>query len=283
MADFWNTDWLTGSEMFAPLRAAGAKLPAIGWPDTNLLNALAADAGRIVNARGQQLRFVGQARKPESFEESFEARTFLKGEVQVRPLDWHDLFNALAWMTFPTAKAAINARHYESLAAGEGGQRPPQRDALTLFDEDGIVVVSSDPALLELVKDFHWKELFWDRSQEVREKMRFFLFGHALYQKAMNPFIGMTGKGILLEVPAAFFDQPLRAQIAETDRRLALHVWDRERLGKGRDLAPVPVLGVPGWWQGNNAAEFYDNTDYFRSGRRPDPDQAGPAPAASSM
>lgn len=274
MADFWNTGWLTDSEMFAPLRAAGSKLPAIGWPDTDLLNALADASGRIVNGRGQRLRFVAQTRKPEKFEESFEARTFLKGEVQVRPLDWHDLFNALVWMTFPTAKAVINARHYESMAAGENGRRPPRRDALTLFDEDGIVILSSDPALLELVRNFRWKELFWGRRAQVREKMRFFLFGHALYQKAMNPFIGMTGKGILLVVPPAFFDGPLRSQVAEADRRVASYLMDGRRLGKGRDLAPLPVLGVPGWWPGSENEDFYDDTGYFRPGRRPGRDQA---------
>lgn len=277
MADFWNTGWLTGSEMFAPLRAAGSKLPAIGWPDPALLTALADDSGRIVNARGQRLRFVAQAGKPESFEEGFEARAFLKGEVQVRPFDWHDLFNALVWMTFPTAKAVINARHYQSMAAGEGGQRPPPRDALTLFDEDGIVILSSDPALLELVRDFRWKELFWNRRAEVRENMRFFPFGHALYQKAMNPFIGMTGKGILLGVPPAFFGRPLQSQVAEADRRLALFLLDGGRLAKGRDLAPLPVLGVPGWWAGNDSRDFYDNTVYFRPGRRPGRDQAAPS------
>lgn len=47
----------------------------------------------------------------------------------MRPFDWHDLFNALVWMTFPTTKAVINARHYESMAAAGRGNRPPQRDA----------------------------------------------------------------------------------------------------------------------------------------------------------
>ncbi len=277
MADFWNADWLTGAEMFAPLRAAGSRLPAIGWPDTSVLNALADDCGRIVNARGQRLRFVAQARKPQSFEEGFEARAFLKGEVQVRPCDWHDLFNALVWMTFPTAKAVINARHYQSMAAGEGGRRPPQRDALTLFDEDGIVVLSSDPALLELVRDFRWKELFWNRRAQVGESMRFFLFGHGLYQKAMHPFIGMTGKGILLGMPPAFFGQPLQSQVAQADRRLASYLLDGGRLAKGRDLAPLPVLGVPGWWAGNDSGNFYDDTVYFRPGRRPGRDQVAPS------
>ena len=33
------------------------------------------------------------------------------------------------------------------------------------------------------------------------------------------------------------------------------------------ELAPLPVLGVPGWWAANEAASFYDNRDYFRPGR----------------
>lgn len=268
MADFWNTDWLTRSDMFAPLRAAGSRLPAIGWPDVALLNALAQETGRVVNAQGQQIRFVLQQQGPRAPHGGFEDRAYLKGEVQVRPLDWHDLFNALAWMTFPTAKAVINARHFEGLQA-DRLRRSPERDALTLFDEDGIVVLSSDPDLLRLLRDFRWKDLFLERREAVRDRVRFFLVGHALYHKALNPFVGMTGKGVLLQVPAAFFERPLQAQVAETDRLLALHLWDRANLRLGRELAPVPALGVPGWWPGNEDPGFYDNADYFRPGRRP--------------
>jgi hypothetical protein len=181
-------------------------------------------------------------------------------------------------MSFPTAKAVINARHYEAMmtqdtAAGEGANRPPQRDALTLFDEDGIVVLADDPSLLALVREFRWKPLFWERRAEVRAHMRFLLFGHALYHKALDPFIGMTGKGLLVEVPAGYFDLPARAQVAEADRRLALQLWDAAP-ARGRDLSPVPVLGVPGWWADNESADFYDNAEYFRPGRR-DAGQAG--------
>jgi len=187
--------------------------------------------------------------------------------VQLRPLDWHDLFNALVRMTFPTAKAVINARHYESLSAGETGNRSAVRDALTLFDEDGIAVISSDAGLLELVRKFRWKELFWKRREEVRKRMGFFLFGHALYHKALDPFVGMTGKAVLLKVPDAFAQLPLSAQIAETDRQLAAHIRDRTRMSHGRELSPLPVLGVPEWWGGNERESFYENTGYFRPGR----------------
>ncbi|MEO8166429.1 MAG: DUF3025 domain-containing protein, partial [Betaproteobacteria bacterium] len=181
MADYWTTHWLTRSAIFAPLRAVGAQLPEIGWPNPELLNALAEDAGRVVNAQGQRVRFVVQARRPVHFQDGFEPRTFLKGEVQLRPLDWHDLFNALVWITFPTTKAVINARHFETLSSGETDGRSPVRDALTLFDEEGLVVLSSDPRLLEHVRAFRWKELFWYCREEVKARMRFLVFGHALY------------------------------------------------------------------------------------------------------
>jgi hypothetical protein len=267
MADYWNTDWLHRSDMFAPLRAVGERLPHIGWPDPNLLSALADDAGRVVNAQGLRVRFVAQTPKVKDFEDIFEPRTFLKGEVQVRPLDWHDLFNALVWMTFPTTKAVINARHYESLSGSDAGNRSPVRDALTLFDEDGVAVLSSDAGLLDLVRRFRWKELFWTRRDEVRQRMRFFLFGHALYHKALNPFIGMTGKAVLLRAPDVFAQWPLNLQIAETDRLLAAHVRQRTRMTHGRELSPLPVLGVPGWWAGNEQESFYENAAYFRPGR----------------
>ncbi len=267
MADCWNTDWLNCSDMFAPLRPVGSRLPGIGWPNPDVLSGLADDAGRVVNAQGLRGRFIPQAPGSRDFRDGFEPRAFLMGEVQVRPLDWHDLFNALVWMAFPTTKAVINARHYESMSAGESGNRQAVRDALTLFDEDGLVVLSRDTGLLDLVREFRWKELFWNRRKQVAKHMRFFLFGHALYHKALDPFVGMTGKAVLLEVPDRFVELPLNSQIAEADRLLAAHAWDRKRMRYGRDFSPVPVLGVPGWWRGNEEEKFYDNTDYFRPGR----------------
>jgi hypothetical protein len=267
MADYWNTDWLNRSDMFAPLRAVGTRLPEMGWPNPDLLNALAEDAGRVVNAQGQRVRFVAQAPKSEEFGDGFEPRAFLKGEVQMRPLDWHDLFNALVWISFPTTKAVINARHYEALSGAHAGNRSPVRDALTLFDEEGVVVLSSDAGMLELVREFRWKELFWERREKLRERMRFFLFGHALYRKALDPFVGMTGKAVLLSVPDGFAQLPLKTQVAEADRLLAVHVWNRARMSHGRELSPLPVLGVPGWWGANEQESFFDNTGYFRPGR----------------
>jgi hypothetical protein len=97
--------------------------------------------------------------------------------------------------------------------------------------------------------------------------MRFFLFGHALYHKALDPFIGMTGKAVLLKVADGFAQLPLDCQVAATDRLLATHLWDRTRMSHGRELSPLPVLGVPGWWGANEQESFYEDTGYFRPGR----------------
>lgn len=197
----WTRNWITKSPMFAPLAGVAKRLPATLWPDVGTLNSVCDESGgRVVNCNGQRIRFVLQTGKPDSFEEGFEPRAFLRGEVMMRPDNWHDLFNALVWMVFPKSKAAINARHVASLQEQNDRQRSPAGDALTLFDEDGMVVLSGNEQLLELLRDFRWKELFWAQRDAVQAEMRFLLFGHALYEKALNPFIGMTAKSILLNV-----------------------------------------------------------------------------------
>ena len=267
MADFWNVDWLTASPMFAPLRGAGARLPAVGWPDVSVLNAIADDSGRrIVNASGERIRFVEQRAKPDRFEDKFEPSTYLRGEVPVRPFNWHDLFNALVWMTFPTAKAALNARHYQAMSARTEPLRGPEEDALTLFDEEGVVVLSSDEELAALLRGFKWRELFWQRRAEVQQRMRFLLFGHALYEKALRPFVGMTGKALLFAVPAQTLTLHGAALTKEVDRLAALRVWGGESL-RNSSFSPLPVLGIPGWWPENESEAFYANESYFRPGR----------------
>lgn len=266
-APSWDHDFARRSPIFAPLVSLADKLPAIGWPNTEILNHLADESGRrIVNARGERLRFMPPSGPVSGV--SFEAGTFLRSEVPVRPIDWHDLLNALVWITFPTAKAALNARHYEAMAAGEpDGVRSPVRDALTHFDEDGVIVLSADPTLTELLRRFEWKALFWRRRADVRHHLRFLPFGHALYEKALRPFVGMTAKALLFDVSPALIAQSMEAQRAYADRVTALHVLDAQRLLQPRELQPVPVLGIPGWWPDNEDGGFYDDVDYFRPRR----------------
>jgi hypothetical protein len=267
----WDPDCLERSPMFEPLRAAA---PARGadWPARGeLQRALDSRVPPLRNARGMPLRLVPPAARRGGIEGNYEARVFLEGALQVRPGDWHDYFNVLAWLAFPRAKAALNARHHAELerqrAAGEHNRGPTQ-DALTLFDEGGAIVAASDDGLLALLREWRWKELFWERRAELAARMRFFVFGHALYEKARRPFLGITGRGILLEVAPGLMTAPLPEQVAEVDARAASWISDPGRLKGTRELAVVPILGVPGWHPDNDNETFYDNAGYFRPARR---------------
>jgi hypothetical protein len=271
MSNAWDPDFAERSPMFEPLRAAAGGLRGSYWPGCDELNRIiAARCAPIVTAGGRPLRFVAQQLRHEIFEDKYEPRIFLRGEVQFRPCNWHDLFNALVWLTFPAAKAELNQRHYRQLErqrASGAKNRGPAQDTLTLFDEGGVIVAASDPAFAALLTGFEWKQLFWQRRAETVQCMRFYLFGHAIYEKALASFVGVTGRAAIFEVEDAFLNLPLGAQIAELDARLAARIGDAAQFSATRELTPVPILGVPGWCDDNASAHYYDNLDYFRPAR----------------
>ncbi len=242
--------------MLAPFAAAAAALPQDRWPDCADLNAaLAARAG---------VRFVS----PSHDGLGYEARISAHGEVATREGNWHDLFNALVWAMFPQAKRALNRRHAAGLIPGEGesvraGTRGARRDAATVLDESGIIVACANEELAVLLRGFRWRELFVGQRAAVLRDLRCMLFGHALAEKALAPYVGMTGHAVILTVPAAV----LAAPPAVVDEYLAAWLADPAMLVAPRDLQPLPVLGVPGWWPANEDPAFYDNTEYFRPGR----------------
>lgn len=264
----WDPEFAERASAFAPLRAVARELRGPAWPGCDDFNRLlAARSAPILNASGMPLCCVAQAPHPQAFEDKYEPRVFLRGEVQLRPRDWHDVFNALVWLTFPRAKAALNERHYRALErqrADGARNRGAVRDALTLFDEGGVIIVTTDAALGGLLADHAWKELFWRRRADVLERMRFYLFGHGLYAKMLQPFDGVTGRGIFCTVPAQFFAESLARQLDELDKRLAAQIADPARWTATRELAPVPLLGIPGWFAANENERYYDNTGYFR-------------------
>lgn len=221
-------------------------------------------------ANGMPLRFVRQENGSQPFEAQYEPRCYLRGELQTREHNWHDLLNALIWLTFPRAKAAINARHYQSLVAGAkagGSQRGGGRDMLTLLDESGVIVPCADEELAALLRNFRWKELFWHQRARLTGSMGFCVFGHGLLEKTLRPYIGMTGQGLILSVDRGYFQWPLERRLAHLDEALSAYLATAGLGETTRELTPVPLLGVPGWSQESGAENFYDNARYFRPGR----------------
>jgi hypothetical protein len=273
MTERWDPEFLACSPMFEPLSALGGVLATPDWPARSVLqNLLERDGDPVITCSGVPLRLMPAGGRMRSLEERYEARIHLRGEMIFRERNWHDLLNVLVWLTFPRAKAALNARHFEALeaqrAAGRANRGPAQ-DALTLFDEGGVIIAACDDELLGLLREWSWKELFWSNRTRLRERMRFYLFGHALYEKALRPFLGITGRGVLLKTEPAVLVQPPAEHLAALDSRLAAYISESGNLTAPRELAVVPVLGVPGWCPENEQESYYDNTDYFRPARRP--------------
>ena len=263
----WTPFFLDASPMFEPLRPAASGLEQLEhWPDTADLERLR-EHKPVFAKSGKPIHFVPHEASPQEFARRYEPRIYLAGEVQHRAQNWHDLFNALVWLTFPRAKAALNQTHYQAMLPDKqehsktGSQRGALRDAATLFDESGVVVVSADAGLSALLRNFTWKELFWRRRTTILARMKFFIFGHGLYEKVLNPYVGMTGKALVLDVEQRFFNQTLPAQLHEIDLMLEQHLSG----SAAAVLTPLPVLGYPAWSADNAEESYYDNQSYFRS------------------
>ena len=211
----------------------------------NALNRAAADA-EIRTESGRAIRFIAPtgARRP------YELRVHETGCVETRGDNLHDWINALCWLAFPRTKARINAMHAAEIPR-EQGQRGRLRDLLTIFDEGGAAVVCADAELVQLVREFRWKELFWGERERVRRSMRFVVLGHAVLEQALKPWPGITCKALFAPTDDNC-DEQAAAWLA--------------RLGAGaspRELAPLPVFGYPGWTENQDAA-FYEDERYFR-------------------
>ena len=183
-------------------------------------------------------RFVPQASLPAG--EAYEAFIARCARVPTRD-NLHDFFNGLVWLTQPAVKHRLNRLQAAEIArAGVGAQRGALRDALTLFDENGALLAAPD-VLIAALRARDWHTLFI--SQRARwAEASLLIIGHALLEKlAIAPRKSLTAHVLL--------DDPLALDAA---------AW------AAKPFAPLPVLGVPGWWPGNEDPAFYADPGVFR-------------------
>jgi hypothetical protein len=251
--------------IFDALRPWLSHLASGTFPLHDDLNALTEPS--VVSGGGAPIRFVLPTIVREAAA-GYEVRIFETGEVRTRPDNWHDLFNALVWLAFPKTKAVLNRHHYEQISARRAErQRGTARDVLTLFDEGGVVVGSADASLSGLLRDFKWKELFWTHRDDVQCHMRFHVFGHAIYEKSLEPYKGVTAKALIVDVVPELLNESTERQLAELDARAAHYFSGASALASTRSLSPLPVLGIPGWEPANERQDYYDDVSQFRPRR----------------
>ena len=272
MSDVWSSNFIDQSPLFDPLKLAYSKdrLTNNNWPTIAELNQYVANhKPTIKNHNQQSIQLIEQTCKSQEFAYGYEPSIYLRGELLTRANNWHDFFNMLVWLSFPKIKAAINYWQYNLLKLRWPAQpnRTPLENKLTHLDENGVIVVSCNQPLIELLKAQRWQELFWQQRATVQTQMQFFIIGHALYEKALNPYVGMTGSAVIFEQSEAFFTLPLAQKLGEIDRLMGQCLYEQEWLAALTKLAPVPILGVPGWWPANEHYSFYENKSYFRDKR----------------
>lgn len=272
---------MSAAPWLAPYAARLAALAPLA-PAARLarLDAWAAEAG-VVTESGRRLRFVAdsddataQAVSAARQRCAYETRIFETGEVATR-IDpagaRHDLCNALVWLTWPRSKARLNALHAGAIARlGPAAPRGRLRDAATLFDENAVLWVGTDPSLEAALRAFDWPGLFIERRTAFGPGLRVHVFGHALLDKLDAPYPAITAHAWPLRRPAD-------AAVSVLDRALADSL-EPDRLST-RSFCPLPVMGLPGWCEANQDPAFYHEATVFRPGRRRMP--AAPATLAA--
>jgi len=217
--------------------------------------ALGAAASRlgIRNAGGWPIRFAAPEAAGASAYEEHIHRT---GKVPTRD-NLHDFFNALTWLTFPRTKAGLNALQAAAIARdGVGPRRGALRDAATLIDENAVLLVTQRDELVEALAAHDWRRLFVVHRAAWRSDVRAIVFGHALMEKLTAPYPGVTAHALHVRLDAD-------ASLAAVDASVAAAL--DEGFAPGR-LRPLPVLGIPGWAENDDAA-YYDDAAVFRPAR----------------
>ncbi|TDQ45137.1 DUF3025 family protein [Tepidicella xavieri] len=252
----WAAAWMT------PWRAWGQALWRQVQAAQSRASAPTAVVATVLQAAGwAPVRFVPQAELPAGV--AYESHIFATGSVPTRD-NLHDFFNALVWMRFPQTKRALNRLQAQAIeaAGGVGATRGPLRDALTLFDENVLLLQAPEP-LWQALRARAWKPLFgalrplWAQAQVVT-------FGHALTEKLVQPYKSITAHVLCLPLPR---DLP-------PDPGTGPHPWDawlaprlRADWLAAKPYTPLPVMGIPGWCPANEDAAYYDDTEVFRPPR----------------
>jgi hypothetical protein len=221
------------------------------------------DSAPAPAARGGEktLRFVDPPTRALSAIE-FERRVVEHGEIIVRPDNVHDGMNAMVWRAFPKTKFAISKIHVALGETTDGKTRPRRRDVLTLFDEAGLIMLSTRDDLHEMNEQHRWRELFVDHRSDFIRDTQPVLFGHgAMEQLLRKPHRGLTVK--VLWLPLAV-NTPLNV----VDDYLAARIESDVLLTSQERRVPLPLLGIPGWFAENENPACYDDLETFRPLRK---------------
>lgn len=260
------TGWKSHIDLDAPCwkgyRSFLDALSGEKFPDSAILNTLLPPG--TSSRSGAPIRFVPAADLPGV---DYERHIFETGQVSTREGSWHDLFNALVWCRLPTLKAGMNSMHYQHLDEESKGRRGRTRDALTLLDESGVIVAGPDVFALEALARRDWSSAFVTHRDSWGSGLGVLVCGHAILEKFLEPYKSVTAHALLVQTTG-----PLSA--GQFDQVLGRLLAGGNCMESPASLSPLPLMGIPGWWMGDQDPDFYRDREVFRPAAR----QQAPAP-----
>lgn len=277
----WSAPWLL------PWSSSGKRV-AVDAQLHTLVNALNLYSASKPSALAMQ--FVDQSALESDF--TYEAFIYENRCIPTRN-NLHDFFNGLSWLEFPKIKTATmylqamqlqavnpealhpqdhsvklpnpkmlserpvdstpGSLHQAALVESKPQGRGALRDALTVFDENAVLL-QADNVLWDALEARDWQSLFV-KHRKYWSSARVWIFGHALLEKLEAPRLPITG-------------HVLRARVPQGLDALGIDAWLGPKIECidwiSKPFFPLPVLGVPGWWPANEESSFYANKDVFR-------------------
>jgi hypothetical protein len=273
----WQAPWFQAwAALGQPVHAA----VMAGHSVADALNQAAHPCGRT------DLCFAPQSELPKG--QAYEAFIHAQQRIPTRD-NLHDFFNGLCWLRFGRSKRRLNQLQAQEIARQCVGQaRGALRDALTVFDENALLLQAPD-GLWQALSARDWQHLFV-RERDQWAQVRIEVFGHALLEKLVQPYVAITGHAWrVMPAPAPTapiagpnahakpaptpshvhpYPNPQSQSQGVTNADAQLDAWLcdslQEDLLRRKAFAPLPVLGVPGWWAANEDPAFYGQTQVFR-------------------
>ena len=173
------------------------------------------------------MRFVAPGERMRTYE----IKVYETGRVETRPDSLPRLLQRARLARVPAHQGAHQRHARRRDPARARTPRPAARSA-DIFDEGGAIVQCDDAEPISLLKSFEWKSSF-GRTEHACEGDAGRVFGHAVLEKALEPWPGISCKVIVA---------------AATRNRTARRATGSPRLpadASPRLMPPLPDLRLP--------------------------------------
>lgn len=217
-----------------------------GWPTLDEYSEFVDAERRARAGELEPVRFVaapaprrrGRVRPALDLAELYDGRIALRRQVPCLDASYHDLFNALVWAAFPRSKRALHARQFRALqcrwrpgATRLPNRRTPEQDALTIFDEGGVVVLGAPEHGLGAALD--------------QASLRVVPFGHAVMEHVCFEAAPVRAAVLLLDVHGVGASG--RELFEAVDRALAPRLADEAQLSAPEFDGVLSILPPRQW------------------------------------